>query len=128
MRDKNDYNNNIEYAIYGITEPYTNKIIYIGLYVYDWNDEKEYPDTEAYIHEAIGYMQCEGNEYWRDLSNMFYNNIDYNDFNKVLTGAVVLETYYEVDKESSYLNKKLDYWRNIFKPRYNVGEYEDINK
>ena len=35
MRDKNDYDSNIEFAIYGITEPYTNEIVHIGLYVYD---------------------------------------------------------------------------------------------
>ena len=54
-------------------------------------------------------MRCEGNIYWRDLQNMYYNNIDYNEFNKVLTGVVVLESYYEVDKEPDYIDKALDY-------------------
>ena len=35
MIDKNNYDSKIEYAIYGITEPYTNKIVHIDLYVYD---------------------------------------------------------------------------------------------
>ena len=27
--------NDIEYAVYGIIEPYTNKIVYIDYYIYD---------------------------------------------------------------------------------------------
>ena len=50
---------NIEFAIYGITEPYTNKIVYIGLYVYDWNEEKYYPDKEEIIKDAIDIMRYE---------------------------------------------------------------------
>ena len=58
---------------------------------------------------------------------MYYHNVDYNDFNKVLTGVVILESYYEVDKESDYLDKRLGYWRDIFKPRYDIA-YIESNK
>ena len=40
---------------------------------------------------------------------MYYGNIDYNKYNKVLTGVVVLESYYETDKEPNYLSKRLNY-------------------
>ena len=51
---------------------------------------------------------------------MYYNDIEYKD----LTGVVVLESYYEIDKEPNYIDKALNYWRNIFKPRYNVADME----
>lgn len=113
---------NIEYAIYGITEPYTNKIVYIGLYVYDWNENKCYPDNEEIIREAIDTMENDNNKYWRDLNNMYCYNIDYEHNNKVLTGVVVLESWYEEDEEVNYLDVRLKYWRDIFKPRYNVKQ------
>lgn len=120
--------NNIEYAICGITEPYTNKIVYIGLYVYNWDEDKYYPNKEEIIRETIDVMKDEDNKYWRDLNNMYYYNIDYEHNNKVLTGVVVLESWYEEDKSYNYLDERLKYWRDIFKPRYNVKEYgcEDI--
>lgn len=115
----------IEYAIYGIIEPYTNKIVYISYTIYNWNDIEKYPESEEIIKEAIDGMKYNNNPYWRDLNQMYYGNIDYNKYNKVLTGVVVLEDYYEIDKEPNYLDKRLNYWRNLFKPRYNVDEYEE---
>lgn len=115
----------IEYAIYGIIEPYTNKIVYISYTIYNWNDIEKYPESEEIIKEAIDGMKYNNNSYWRDLNQMYYGNIDYNNYNKVLTGVVVLEDYYEIDKESDYLGERLNYWRNLFKPRYNIGEYEE---
>ena len=53
---------------------------------------------------------------------MYYYNINYEDSNKVLTGVVVLESFYEGEKDP---RKEVDYYINIFKPRYNINDCRD---
>ena len=56
---------------------------------------------------------------------MYYYNIDYENFNEVLTGVVVLESFYEGEK---ILQEEKNYYINIFKPRYNINDYYNINE
>lgn len=110
---------NIEYAIYGIIEPYTRKIVFIDYYVYDWDNLEEYPSIENYIDDAIALMQGDdrGNEYWRDLENMWNSRGS-------RMGVVVLDTC-DIEQDAQYMT---NFYRNLFKPRYNIKECkcEDI--
>ena len=111
-----------ERIIYGIVEPYEKGIVYINSIVKDV-DDVEY-DNEDYIEAAIDSMMEDKNIYVNDLMNMYHYNIDHNKFNKVLTNAVVLERFLEKDKKDvvAYTEDRTYYWRDIFKPRYNVNE------
>ena len=110
---------NVEYAIYGITEPYTRKIVFIDYYVYDWDNLEEYPSIENYIDDATALMQGDdrGNEYWRDLENMWNSRGS-------RMGVVVLDTV----KTENEAMVKAEAYRKVFNPRYNLKEYkcEDI--
>jgi len=101
----------MEYAVYGITEPYTNNIVFIGYYVYDWSDMEKYPDKEDYVDDAIYLMQGEDtpNGHWRDLDNMYNRSSS-----KI--GVVVLDSV-KNEKDAQYA---VDYFRDLFKPRYNT--------
>ena len=103
--------NNEKYAVYGIVEPHTRKIVYIDFYVYDWDNIKEYPSQKEMIEDTIDIMRDNNNVYWRDLYNMYENN----NYNEILIGVVVLESSDNLD----YIKKRVKYWEIVFKPRYN---------
>ncbi len=102
-----------EYAVYGITELETKRIVFISYYIYDWEDMIEYPSIKNYIEDAIAVMQGDDrrNEYWRDLENM-YNASKIGDG----MGVVVLDVL-QNEKDAQYA---ADYFIDMFKPRYNI--------
>ena len=102
---------NKEYAVYGMIEPHTHRIVYINYTVYDWNILKDYPNISNYLEESIDLMNTNDendNPFWRDLYNMYEN--------KPIEVVVleVLNNEYEV-------KEKMDRYIKWFKPRYNYN-------
>lgn len=111
---------NKTYVIYGIIEPYSKDIVYIDLYTLEI-DHLEYIKNEDYINNSISIMRLKGREYWRDLYTM---NKLYSDEDKDRINVVILDRWAEEEIDFDKIEDKLNYWRNLFKPRYNIGEYE----
>lgn len=103
---------NEEYAIYVIGERYTRKPVYIDYYVYDWNEDKKYPDKEAYIDCSIDTMRDRGNGCFRDLLNMYYDPTEL----ESQVDVVVLESSTDWD----YIQERIEWWIKQLKPRYNM--------
>lgn len=102
----------IEYAVYGMVEPKTHRIVYINYTIYDWNIIEEYPNISRYFEESIDLMNTNDendNPYWRDLYNMYKNKP---------IEVVVLEVLDNEDKAQEAVQRYI----NWFKPRYNVNE------
>ena len=47
---------NKEYAIYGMIEPNTHRIVYINYTIYDWTKLKDYPTKRDYWEESMDLM------------------------------------------------------------------------
>lgn len=103
----------VQYAVYGITELFTRKIVYIDYYVYDWNAMEEYPTTQDYINNAMIMMQGDdrGNEYWKDLDNMWCREVKGSE-----VGVVVLDVV-KTENEAQHIKDK---YIQKFRPRYNI--------
>lgn len=110
----------IEYVIYGIIEPYSKEIIYIDLYTLEIG-QLEYIKNEDYINNSISIMQLKGREYWRDLYTM---NKLYSDKDKDRINVVILDKWAEEEIDFDKIEDKMNYWRSLFQPRYNIGEYK----
>ncbi len=104
---------NKEYAVYGMIEPKTHRIVYINYTIYDWNIIEDYPNITSYLEESIDLMNtndANDNPFWRDLCNMY----DHDAIEVVV--LEVLDNEYETKEE-------VDRYIKWFKPRYN---YSDI--
>ena len=101
----------IEYAVYGMVEPHTHRIVYINYTVYDWSILKDYPNISNYLEESIDLMNTNdenNNPFWRDLYNMYENKP---------VEVVVLEV---LDNEYKVI-EEMDRYIKWFKPRYNYN-------
>ena len=102
---------NKEYAVYGMVEPHTHRIVYINYIIYDWNILIDYPIENDYLEKSIDLMNTNdenNNPFWRDLCNM------YDDDAIEVVVLEVLDNEYEVKEE-------MDKYIRWFKPRYNYN-------
>lgn len=100
-------------------EPDTRKIVYIDFYV---EDTKNHLYTELenkdFLETSLDTMRDEGNNYNRDLINMWNEGIEpYN--NK--TGVVVLD----ILNDDNEICERVDAYRKLFKPKFNLDYYNN---
>lgn len=105
-------------VVYGLIEPYSRNIVYINTALCSYCIK-----DEDYIEHSIDVMKTDNNKYWRDLYNM--NKVRLYDYKESIN-VIILDKWTKEDiPYDNFAKERLNYWRNLFKPRYNIGEYEE---